>query len=294
MAEHRGLVVCSCNGLATIRCEACGYVHVWPLPTQDELDVVYDDFYANAPHLLEQQPSQGWYWWRVYRERLRTFRELIPVALHKHLLDWGAGTGEFLRVAALGGRWFAVGYEPNPVARRLTRVVDGPLVFGSLGATDGWSKTYHAVHCSLVLEHVLDPAAVLGDIFDRLVPGGVLCLVVPSEFNRLQRRLAERSGYCPLHPAHVNYFTPQSLAALASCAGFGEFQLEATFPMEWWALHGLDYVRRPRLGRVAHFLRMAFEVALMETWPSVLRRLRHGWAGKGVGREIVLWARRPA
>jgi hypothetical protein len=64
----------------------------------------------------------------------------------------------------------------------------------------------------------------------------------------------------------------------------------ATFPMEWLALHGLNYVKYPKLGRVAHWLRMGIEASALSFAPDRWERLRDGWAARGIGRETELWA----
>jgi hypothetical protein len=124
-----------------------------------------------------------------------------------------------------------------------------------------------------------------------MMPGGVMCIVVPNEFNPLQKELTRRYGYTPLHPHHVNYFTPLTLSRLAYKAGFSILRTLTTFPMERLALMGLNYVKYPRLGKLAHWLRM-----LIESWwmldPVAHDERRARWAGQGIGREIELWIRK--
>jgi hypothetical protein len=144
------------------------------------------------------------------------------------------------------------------------------------------------VHLSLVLEHVLRPWDLLRILYGEIETDGVLCIIVPNEYNPLQQQLTRRWGYTPLHPHHCNYFTPLSLQRLAERAGFGVVRVTATFPMEWFALHGLNYVKYPRLGKVAHWLRMAIEYTALTVAPERWERLRDRWAARGWGREVEL------
>jgi hypothetical protein len=136
------------------------------------------------------------------------------------------------------------------------------------------------------------PRAVLSDVYS--------CFVALRAFVRSgcdagavpQNKLAQRYGYSPLHPHHVNYFTPATLRALVERAGFEVVRMTATFPMEWLALHGLNYVKHPKLGRVAHWLRMGIEASALSFAPDRWERLRDGWAARGWGREVELWARK--
>ena len=272
------------NGEA-IDCAQCGYVHLEPRPSQEELDAHWDALYAGG-YLYEQEKRQQWYWRLVYLERMARFEELAarrPFET-RELLDYGTGVGRFVAATWLTLGWNVTGYERSEEARRQV----SPFAFSAC------FPPYDGVHCSLVLEYVLDPLETLRHINELLIPGGVLCLVVPNEFNPLQRKLYKKWGYSPLHPHHVNYFTPRSLAALVKRAGFEVVEVTATFPIEALALAGLNYVKHPKLGIVAHWLRMVFEAALLVVAPGTKRRL-YGWfADRGIGREIELWARKAA
>jgi len=282
--EHDGPVICSKDGLRVIDCRSCGYAHLDPLPTQADLDAFWEAFYSGDGYKYEQEERDLWYWRRVWDERMREFDRLTPVPpapWWKAVLDFGAGLGQYVTHVWRNHceRWAAAGYDPN---------VTVGLVFSKL-LTRQDPLRYEAINCSLVLEHILDPLATLRQIHDLLIPGGVLCLIVPNEFNSLQQQL-RRYGYSPLYLTHVNYFTPATLMRLVDEAGFEIIRRTATFPIEWFALHGLNYVTHPRVGRLAHVLRMWFETALLTCAPETKRRLYERFAQKGIGREVELWA----
>ena len=284
--EHDGPVICSKDGLRVIDCRSCGYAHLDPLPTQADLDAFWEAFYSSDGYKYEQEERDLWYWRRVWDERMREFERLTltPPPSLRVMLDFGAGLGQFIRHITydFSVLWAALGYDPN---------FNGPGVSRGIYTVKGALARYDAVNCSLVLEHVLDPLATLSVIHKLLIPGGVLCLIVPNEFNPLQQQL-RRYGYSPIHLTHVNYFTPATLMRLVDEAGFEIIRRTATFPIEWFALHGLNYVTHPRLGRLAHVLRMWFESALLTCAPETKRRLYERFAQKGIGREVELWARK--
>ncbi|GAI77011.1 unnamed protein product, partial [marine sediment metagenome] len=46
-AEHHGEAIDSKDGYDVIECEACGFKHVIPIPTPEELDKLYkEEFYS--------------------------------------------------------------------------------------------------------------------------------------------------------------------------------------------------------------------------------------------------------
>lgn len=299
--KHSGLVVLAdhsaavgdCKGLRAIDCTECGFVHLHPLPAQAALDKLYGGEYYENYHadLFRKEKREQWYWRLVYRERLREFARVIDKPMI-NILDYGAGFGWFVKCARNYWDWKthqgffdAYGYEPGAIG--IDRYSVGHVFYD----VPTWPWRYDAVHLSFVLEHVRDPLATLREIRGLLALGGVLCIVVPNEFNPLQKRLRWR-GYTPLHPHHLNYFTPDSLRKLAERAGFEAMRTTATFPMEIFALLGLDYVRWPWMGTIAHWLRMAFEAALLLVAPKFKRRLFEWFARKGIGRETEMWLRR--
>lgn len=304
MPDHIGPAILQRDDLRVIDCWTCGFMHQQPLPSQESLDAFYTNFYTKGENLLEQDARDAWYWRLVYRERMREFERLVPEAQFRWLLDYGAGLGWFIKFARKRGtlrKWIAWGYEPAQCEHVVHGIVDSlddhlkavchPNMLKVMEAAGMYMRN-DAIHCSLVLEHVRDPVATLRQIHDLLLPGGILCVVVPNEFNPLQERLRTRYGYTPLHETHVNYFTPETLRGCLERAGFEVLRTTATFPIEWFALHGLNYVKFPSTGKAAHTLRMLFEAALLTLVPGLKRRLYERWARKGVGREVEVWARK--
>jgi len=302
MSNHTGSVIVSTNALKAIACTICGYVHLDPLPTQAELDRLYADEYYQKHNAgwFEKERREQWYWFAVYNQRLvyaeRLFAqaEMRRLAQKKRMMqvyDYGAGCGWFVHLAESFGHW-AYGYEPSPAAREYAgEKLRFHLFEHDIAHIATWKNTpgWDFIHASLVLEHLLNPLKFLKRAYASLKPGGILCIVVPNEFNLYQCQL---KNYTPAHAHHLNYFTPHSLKALCEKAGFEIVRHTSTFPMEWFALHGLNYIKYPRLGKVAHWLRMAIEWAGLSFVPERWERKRDEWAGRGVGREIELWVRK--
>lgn len=296
MEKCHGPIALQKDGLRAIDCQVCGFMHLDPLPTQAQLTSLYEDEYYQSFNKgwFKKEKREWWYWRREYQGRCKRF-ELLHLSKkkgHIRAFDWGAGAGWFVRAAdKMGPRWLVTGYEPNEYARQWAAthtalVVDSPA--------NCWHEDF--IHCSLVLEHVLDPLTLLKELTFRLSPGGLLCLVVPSEYspltdagNDLQRRLSDRFGYSPLHPHHLNYFTLDSLVSLIECTELEIIQANLTFPMELFPLRTLlNYLKFARLGTVAHWTRMAIETL------SLFREKRLGWAKQGWGREVELWCQKKA
>lgn len=296
-----GKVALERGSLRAIDCEACGYAHLLPRPTQEQLDRLYCDEYYQAYNAgwFEKERREQWYWRAVYRQRVRVF-EQFTTAKSNHdvhfILDYGAGAGWFERAVddMFDGTAIVRSYEPSPEAQRWVSRIGRTFIshIDYLNGDEIYLNTFDFIHASLVLEHLLDPFDFLIRAHQALQTSGLLCIVVPNEFNRYQRQLMRRTDYTPIHEHHINYFTPATLSALVQRAGFSVIRVASMFPMEWFALHGLNYVKRPKLGKVAHWTRMVIERCALATAPDMWEAQKERWAQKGVGREIELWARK--
>ena len=285
--QHLGEVVLQRGSLRAIACDVCGYAHLFPLPTQAQLDTLYTDQYYQTYNAgwFEKERKEQWYWRKVYRQRVKYCKRILGRKF-VCVLDDGCGAGWFVNSINWTTGSFARGYDPSARATKWGRTKLNALVFNYRGPV---IPLYDCVHCSLVLEHVSEPLEYLRGLGEFLRPGGVICVVVPNEFNSLQQRLAKRYGYTPLHEHHVNYFTHISIQALMQRAGFDVVRVAGTFPMEQFALRGLNYVKHPKLGKLAHWLRMCVEWAALVSAPDWWERKRDDWAARGIGRETEVW-----
>jgi len=285
-------------GRAVVDCAACGFAHLDPLPTADDLRETYRRHYYESvkPDYLAKEASEQ-AWWRLeHDDKLAALAALgVPAG---RLLDVGCSGGFFLAHAARRG-WTVLGIEPSAQAAAWARGLGVEVVEAFVDALD-WTAlgTFDAVHLKLVLEHLPDPAAVLAQAVARLRPGGVLCVQVPNDFNRLQAAVrATVPGTPPwwvAPPYHVNYFDFASLERLCARAGAVPVRRDTNFPMELFLLMGEHYVGDEAVGRACHRKRMLLEERLAAAGEDGLRRrLYAALAAAGLGREAIVWARRP-
>lgn len=297
IAVHSGPVVDTVGDYDVVDCGACGFRHVLPLPDPAELERIYFENYFSEtkPGYLELQQEDAEWWRLVHGDRYATFEEILP-GDRRRLVDVGSGPGLFLQEGARRG-WSVVGIEPSRQASAHSRSLGLEVVndLFTQEATQGLGR-FDVVHMSEVLEHVHDPAAFLALAHDLLEPDGLLCVSVPNEYNPVQLAAREVEGlpaWWVVPPHHLNYFDFDSLAGLALRCGFEVCLREATFPIELFLLMGDRYVGDDTLGRTCHAKRKRLELGLERAGLGGLRReLYRALADMGIGREVVLVARR--
>jgi len=200
-----------------VECSACRLIRLHPTPTEDEVRSFYPDSY----------------WWETDSSASGRLAELYrQFVLGDHVrfisghgklsapvLDVGCGGGAFVR--ALIDRGIpAVGLDISPIAAGMARTEGhSTAVCGSLPFAPFARHSFSAVTLLHVLEHVPDPAALLLEIEDLLIPGGKLVVQVPNADSWQFLLLGKRWSGLDM-PRHLTHFRAADLEALLADCGF--------------------------------------------------------------------------
>jgi 2-polyprenyl-3-methyl-5-hydroxy-6-metoxy-1,4-benzoquinol methylase len=222
---------------AYVRCRRCGLRRQYPVPDPDSLTVLYhSEFYQDRglDKTLDDLP-------RFARELLADRLDRLTRAVGKpgRLLDVGCGTGLFLETARRAG-WEARGTETSEdsiaYARKFT---SAPIFHGELANLDD-STTYDALTYWDVLEHLPDPRAELRLARERLNPGGVVGVSLPSVQGLKARLQRDAWRYYAPSMGHISHFTPRTLSALLTQAGFRVLDVRTLGAVNLWRFLGED------------------------------------------------------
>lgn len=271
---HKGKVVAEKENFKIIDCEVCGFKHLDPIPSKEEIKEYYKRQYyqEKIPKLLNPQKEAKELRWSnlKYRDCLITLNEYIGNE-PKRLLDVGCGNGFFLKFMKENG-WEVFGIEPSLKASEYARSLELNVFNTTLEefTDDKWFNYFDLVNLKCVLEHIQNPVEVLKVCKSFLKDSGMICVEVPNDFNALQLQV-HKSGkpqWWIAIPDHINYFDFRSLEKLLESLGY-EIVLSTTgFPMELFLLMGEDYVGSDEVGSKCHQKRMKYELSL----PDELRR----------------------
>jgi SAM-dependent methyltransferase len=293
---HNGPVIVSVDGRDVIDCQTCGFRHINPLFSDEELKKFYDaEFYQTERPDYFRHAEEDKEWWML---RYHHYYEILEAhAPGRRLLDIGSGPGYFLEAGRERG-WDVLGFEASPVAAEYTRARNIPVIndFFSAGKAKGLGH-FDVVSLALVLEHLRDPVGLIEEALSVLAPGGVLLVISPNDFNPLQMVLWEQMGFDPwwvVPRHHLNYFDSRSARDFFVARGLEVLHQETSYPMETFLLAGRNYVGNGALGRECHKERKAFETALFRHDKATMRALAKSWSDQGIGREFIIVGRNPA
>ncbi|MDO8183814.1 MAG: class I SAM-dependent methyltransferase [bacterium] len=118
---------------------------------------------------------------------LEQLTHYLPDLFDRRMLDLGSGRGKFvLAVAALGGEVVGLEFNPSYItttldqAKKLNLKIEVHQGVGEKLLFAG--QEFGFINVAEVLEHVVDPVAVLTEVYRVLAPGGYVYLSVPNRF----------------------------------------------------------------------------------------------------------------
>lgn len=231
-----------CPGLWNLKiCSAddCGAVWLDPLPVADDIWKAYRTYYTHGKQAGKAGAKGARY--RLRRLYKSILMRLQPVRRAREdvkymylrdvtpgrLLEVGCGSGRALaRFKALG--WTVEGQEVDSTAARgVLKKLDVPVHVGPLESLALDEASYDAVVLNHVIEHVLDPAALLASCHRLLKPGGILMLVTPN-VESIGHSMFRAHWLALDPPRHVCLFTQRALMKAAGKAGFSDVEAWTT------------------------------------------------------------------
>lgn len=191
------------GSLRLVACAACGFVHNAAF---DEAKVTYATDYLNNQ---EHSPQFASYLSTVVARQ---------GAHPGRVLEIGCGKGAFLRHLCATSGATGWGYD--------TTYVGPPRVGGVQFSSERYAgnEVFDRVIARHVLEHTPTPLALLRLARGSLDVGGHLFIEVPD-----LGWIVEHLAFWDLFHEHVGYFSPGSLAAAATRAGFTDVQVTPAF-----------------------------------------------------------------
>lgn len=212
------------------QCTSCSFVYLDPRPTAEELALLYSDEYFLHDGTDCGAHSATDYETAAIKGSVKFPEILGAIQKFKAAGDFfevGCGMGYFLEYVR-GKGYHVSGIEYSAMGTKLCRERFGLDVrqssFEELSPDHG---RFDVIFMGDVLEHLIEPRAMLEKARRMLKPSGIIAVEVPSMFNSFVGRLAVR-GYrllrtrkkMPMPPYHVNEFTPKTLQAMFRKAGF--------------------------------------------------------------------------
>jgi len=306
LQNHKGKTIRKVGKYTLINCKSCKFIHIHPIPSNEELHAFYNnDYYQKTkPNYIQGNEKDIQYLNYTFDEKLDTIEKLLS-SKSRRVLDIGSGPGFFLRRAKRRG-WDVLGIEPSLIACNYSKKHNIPTIQKFFYEVDiKQIGKFDAIHSFDVLEHVNDPISVLKKSYSLLKRGGIIVVEVPNDFNLLQKlvqkELKKKEYWITLSSNsknsgtldHLNYFDFSSISNLLKRIGFKIIIKESTFPLELFLLMGQDYIKNPKIGKKIHLERIQFEKNFeRRNQGQVKRKIYEKFAEIGIGRTAIIYAKK--
>ncbi len=197
---------------------------------------------------LPDVPEEN-YW---YRRHLAVYGWIAASVVGRRVIDMACGEGYGAALLAASAA-SVVGVDANPEAHEHARLrYELPNLRFERAMVETYAEPADAVVFLQTIEHLRDPAAVLGHFASMLCPGGVVFVTTPNVLT-LAPKGAQRSG----NPWHVREYRFEEFTQLCR-ASFADVQFYGLYHARKLRLHelalrlGWDTVH-PRLGLTRPF-----------------------------------------
>ena len=245
------------NPFNIVGCMQCSFRFTNPRPTNDNLPEFYKSInYISHSNTKKGFVSQVYHLVRKYtlNQKLKLLKANVAVG---NLLDYGCGTGTFLKQANAKG-WNSYGTEPDEGARELSNS-NKKLAFVNKQELNAFDPliTFNAITLWHVLEHVTDLQETLEFFKQKLNPNGVLIIAVPN-YNSYDAKHYKAHWAAYDLPRHLYHFEAKTISQLLAKYGFA---LHETYPMKFDSFYVSMLSEKYLSGRINYF--KAFFIGLL-------------------------------
>jgi 2-polyprenyl-3-methyl-5-hydroxy-6-metoxy-1,4-benzoquinol methylase len=202
-------------GLRVLECAACGLVQL------DSFEHIQPGHYESG----NMHPHESLDTWisGTAPDDDRRFASLKDRLAERRVLDFGSGTGEFLRRAAHVAKTVA-GVEPE---RRAHQLYGADMQLYTSIESIPRGTTFDVITAFHVVEHLTDPRGTLKSLSTFLDRGGRLIVEVPSASDALLTLYdSDAFSRFTYWSAHLFLFTPDSLRRVIEQAGLKAAEVE--------------------------------------------------------------------
>jgi SAM-dependent methyltransferase len=267
-----------------MHCDACGLEQTDPRPSSSELKTLYEKYYNYGG-----EAGTSYTGWRD-RIILSGIYQLFLKLDGDMAFNAEAGSGRLLELGCNEGRNLVLyrrnGFKPEgtEVNTRAAEVARrrGFMVYESDLESLRPSLPFDRVVLANVLEHALDPRAMLVDVKRVLAPGGEVWISLPNRRSWL-RALFGRKWINWHVPFHITHFDRDRLTRLLRECGFTVVAEKNLTPALWVAQMAMSALSpgRPTAVRSAPLLALFMAIARGVLFPIL-------WLGNQLGRGDCL------
>jgi 2-polyprenyl-3-methyl-5-hydroxy-6-metoxy-1,4-benzoquinol methylase len=209
-----------------VNCKSCSFLFTANPPAADKIG----NYYQSDAYISHTDSHEG-----MFNKIYQFIRNITLVSKRKlveqysgirkgNLLDYGCGTGAFLKEMKISG-WNTIGLEPDPGARQRAKELSGSQVDDPTTLAKMSGDKFDAITLWHVLEHVHELDVVLSMFHQILNEKGVLLIAVPNHKSYDAKHYGAHWAAYDV-PRHLYHFSPDTISQLLLKYGFNKIGIK--------------------------------------------------------------------
>lgn len=215
-----------------LRCKRCGLLYTWPHPTGDSVG----KYYKSDDYLSHNENRKGLipFFYNIVKQlnMAGKLRMATNRTQGRRLLDFGCGTGDFLRFAQQRD-YLVTGADIFPEVCNLASKKLGKQVVNPDDVFNLPDSSFDIITMWHVLEHICNLKLLAGQMERLLAVGGRLVVALPNYQSYDARYYKDKWAAYDV-PRHLNHFNLQSLKAVFAATSL---QFVDVMPLKWDAYY---------------------------------------------------------
>lgn len=200
------------ESFALVKCKSCALVFTNPRPKEEYLA----NYYQSDQYISHTDKGNSLINFIYKLVRSYTLKQKVRLILKLNkktgtLLDFGCGTGDFIKVAR-ENKWQAFGYEPDKKARTIASKKNKDCLVNSISTGN---EQYDIITAWHVIEHVTELEKTLKNLRKKIKDNGHLIIAVPNH-QSYDAKYYDNQWAAYDVPRHLYHFDQTSIKALAS------------------------------------------------------------------------------
>jgi SAM-dependent methyltransferase len=228
-----------------VQCKHCSLIFQEPLPNVDEISSFYPDSYRNY------LPLGSGIFTLLKKMRFKNQAKKISKLLddkNSRILEIGYGNGQLLMALKDLGYQDLSGIDFDDKAKSMLESCGIKVSIDNAEKNISFEGNFDYVILNNVIEHFLNPFAVLSNCFDKLNPGAKVILLTPNSSGYD----AEIFGkyWAGLHsPRHTFLFNGHNLKLLANKIGFTQVDICSEQDAAQWAISFQNFLQANKIDK---------------------------------------------
>jgi 2-polyprenyl-3-methyl-5-hydroxy-6-metoxy-1,4-benzoquinol methylase len=290
------------NNIASqLKQNTLGYWEIIEKPTHKQLEDYYaQKYYQNhkGAHQRHYSEDELRFYSAKVKQRAAMIEHQLPNLPEKTMLDVGCGEGfEIAYFSQQGWQVKGIDFSSDGMEKQNPQCLpflSTGNIYELLDEEIAANNQYAVVWLQNVLEHVIEPQALLRQLKKIVKPGGCAVITVPNDFSNLQMLALENkqieTPFWVALPDHLSYFDAGSLQAVSEENGWHCLAMNGDFPIDWFLMNeSSNYIRNPNLGKSAHHARVQLENLIDQQPIEKVLQFWQALADIGMGRNITAY-----